>query len=230
MQTFSLQASTRSATGKRAHTIIRNRRIPAVLYGHGIKNQNLELDPVAFQKLLRDAGTSSLVDLQVGDGAAVKVLIHDVQRHPTKSDVIHVDFYQVKMTEKLQTEIELEVAGESPAVKEQGGILVRALDKLKVECLPADLVPSITVDISALKTFEDRIRVSDLNIPKGITILDHQDEIVATVTPPRSEEEIAALSSEVTEDVTAVAAVEKEKPADEAEGGEEAPEKKTDKK
>jgi large subunit ribosomal protein L25 len=231
MQTFSLQASTRSATGKRAHTVTRHRRIPAVLYGHGVKNQNLELDPIAFQKIFRDAGSSSLVDLQIGEGSAVKVLIHAIQRHPTRTNVTHVDFYQVKMTETLQTEIELELTGEAPAVKEQGGILIRALDKVKVECLPVDLVSSIAVDISNLKTFDDHIRVADLKLPKGITVLDNPEEMVVTVQAPRSEEEIAALSGEVTEDVTAVGTV--EKPKAEAEEGEavvaEKTEQKTDK-
>lgn len=188
--------------------------IPAVLYGHGVKNENLEIETLALQKIYRQAGSSTLVDLRVDDRTPVKVLIHDVQRDPLRQDITHVDFYQVKMTEKLQADIELEFVGESVAVKEQGGILVRALDRVKVECLPGDLIASLPVDISRLKTFEDRIHVADLAVPKGITVLDRGDEVVVSVTPPRSQAELDELTTAVAEDVSAVEQVEK-KPTEE---------------
>ena len=223
MQTYTLPASQRSATGKLAQQLRQQQRIPAVLYGHGLTNRNLAVEASVFLKVFRDAGSSSLVDLVVDDSKPVKVLIQAVQQHPTRSTVTHIDFYQVKMTEKLETDIDLAFTGEAPAIKELGGILVRALDKVKVECLPADLVPSIPVDISVLKTFEDHIKVKDLAIPNGITILDQPEEIVAAVQPPRSEAELEALKGEVTEDVSAVGVVEKEKAEAEPAEGEAAP-------
>ncbi len=214
MERYTLTAERRTDLGKQTSKLRRTDQVPAVVYGHGVANQNLVVKQAELARVLRQAGSTSLVDLSVSGHAPVTVLIHDVQRHPTSSAIVHVDFYQVKMTEKLQAEIELNFIGESPAVKEQGGIFVRALDKIKVECLPADLVPNIAVDISGLKTFEDRIHVSDIQAPKGITILDRFEEVVASVTPPRSEEEIAALSEKVEEDVSAVGTVEKAKPAE----------------
>lgn len=215
-----LPARRRTAVGKQAKNLVRTNTVPAVLYGHGLENLNLEVGASEFSKIFRQAGSSSLVDLVIDESPAVKVLIHDVQRHPTKHEVMHIDFYQVKMTEKLETDIELDFVGESPAVKEQGGIFVRALDKVQVSCLPGDLVHTIAVDISSIKTFEDRIAVKDIVVPKGITILDDPETIVASVTPPRSDAELEALEGAVTEDVSGVEKVEKEVVAEE--GDEEA--------
>lgn len=217
MDTLILAAASRILVGKKAQQLRRRQRIPGVVYGHGLTNQNVEVDRGAFQKIWRRAGSSSLVNLSVDEQPAVKVLIQSIQRHPTTADVDHVDFYRVRMSEKLQTEIELNFIGESPAVKEQGGILVRTMDKVKVECLPGDLVHVIDVDLSGLKTFDDRIHVSDLAVPTGITLLEKSDEVVASITPPRSEAELEALSGAVEEDVTAVSGVERETKEPEAE-------------
>lgn len=214
METYSLQSSLRTTTGKTVDALRRKKLVPAVLYGHGVASQHLEVDAIALLKTIRQAGTSSLVDLAIGSGAPTKVLIHDIQYHPTKPDILHVDFYQVKMTEKLETDIDLNFFGESPAVKEQGGILVRALDKVKVSCLPADLVPAIDIDISVLATFEDQISVANIPVPPGMEILDNPEEIVALVKPPRSEEELASLSTEVKENVEGVEVEKKGKEED----------------
>lgn len=223
METIVLNADRRTVEGKATKKLRLANTVPAVVYGHGIKSQSLTIEAIAFQKVYRQAGSSSLVDLVIAGGAPVKVLIHAIQQHPTKSTPIHIDFYQVKMTEKLTTDIDLRFTGESTAVKEAGGILIRTMDKLKVECLPGDLVPAIDVDLSSLKTFEDRIHVRDITAPPGITVLDGRDEVVASVTPPRSEEELASLSTKVEEDVAAVEKVEAKK----KEGDEEAAEAET---
>lgn len=226
MDTLTLPARLRTAVGKKANSVRRMKSIPAVLYGHGITNQNLEIDGIAFQKVFRQAGSSSLVDLVIDSQSPIRVLIHDIQRHPTLTSVIHVDLYQVKMTEKLETDIDLHIVGESPAVKEHGGILVRVIDKVKVSCLPADLVPAISVDISQLKNFDDRIAIKDLTIPKGITILDDAETVVTTVTRPRTDAELEALNAAVTEDVAAVEKVEAPKAdADDDGAADEAPAK-----
>ena len=121
-----------------------------------------------------------------------KVLINDIQRHPLSGQIIHIDFYKVKMTEKLTTDIPLVFVGESKAVKELGGILVKTLDHVKVECLPQDLVHELTVDLSSINTFDDAIHVSDLSLPSGLKVLTHGEEAIARVQPPRTEEEFKA--------------------------------------
>lgn len=192
--------------------------IPAVLYGHGIETKSLEVAEQPFLKLYKQAGESSLVELAVNDANPIKVLIHDIQRDPVTDRVIHVDFYQVRMDEKLTAEVELNFIGESPAVKEQSGILVKSMNTVEIRCLPKDLIHRLDVDISVLKTFDDMIHVKDLTFPQGIEVLSDPGNAVALVTPPRSEEEISALNEQVTEDVEKVEVAGKKKEEEPAEG------------
>jgi large subunit ribosomal protein L25 len=222
MSSIILNVKPRTTLGKRVDVLRRERTIPAVMYGNQVASQSVSISAGEFEAVLKQAGTSSLIDVVVDSGTPIKALIHGIQRHPTTGRVIHADLYQVRMTEKLEADIDLNFIGESPAVKELGGIFVHAMDKVKVSCLPSDLVPAIDVDISVLKTFEDRIHVSDIVVPSGMTVMDKAEEVVASVTPPRSEAELASLSEKVEENVESVEVAKKEKPADDAEG-EEAP-------
>ncbi len=218
MTTLTLKAQTRTVLGKTVDGLRRQRIVPAVIYGHNISSRNVSVEAGAFDAIFKKTGSTSLVDVVVDDGQPVKALIHAIQRHPTTDRVIHVDLYQVQMTEKLEADIELNFIGESTAVKELGGIFIRTIDKVKVSCLPSDLVPAIDVDISVLKSFDQRIHVSDLVIPKGMTILDKGEEVVASVAAPRSEAEIASLSEKVESvDVSAVEKVETKKAKDDEE-------------
>ncbi len=161
--------------------------MPAVLYGKGIDNQNLKLKRNDFNKLFNLAGESNLINLDYGTGP-VKVLIKDFQRDILKDFLTHVDFYQVNMKEKINTEIPLHFIGESKAVKELGGMLMKEIDAIEVECYPNDLVDHFDVDISVLKTFEDFIRVSDVNIPENMVLAQDGENIVVAAKPPRVEE------------------------------------------
>ena len=192
-------------------------KIPAILYGRGIDNETLWVDNKEFLKVYRKAGESTLVNLSLADDGERAVLIHDIQVHPITGNVIHVDFYQVKMDEKIETDIELVFNGIAPAVKELGGTFVKSLDKLPIRALPGDLVGHIDVDISSLVTFEDHIYVKDLNIPEGIEPLVEEDTVVALVTPPRSQAEMDKLNEEVEGDISQVEGME-EKEEEGAEG------------
>lgn len=192
-----LIAKTRNLFGKKNKYLRRQNKVPAVIYGHGLKSQSIEIDNLLFKKIYESAGESTLVDLKVNDQKPVKVLIQEVQLDPLTEQYLHVDFHQVKMTEKMAAEVPLKFIGEAPIVKEQGGILVKNLDKIKIECLPNDLIHEVAVDISGLKNFEDTIHVQDLNIPKGIDVLDKPEETVVLVEKPRTEEELKALEEKV---------------------------------
>ncbi len=208
MSDLILNASTRTMLGKKTKSIRSSGHIPAVLYGHGVASKPLTVSAGDFSRIFKKAGESTLLDLVVDDNAPTKVIVKDVQRHPLTNAIIHADLHQVKMTEKLRAEIVLRFTGESAAVKELGGVLVKSLDHVKVETLPADLVPEIAVDISMLRTFDDLIHVKDLAVPKGITVLDNKNEVVALVTPPRSEEELASLGKEAVDEKAAVENIE----------------------
>lgn len=219
-----LEAKTRSVTGKKVRKLREQGMLPSVLYGHEIKTQPLQVKEHDFEKIFKKVGFSSLVDLQIDKNPPVKILIHHLQKDPISDKPLHADFYKVKMTEKIKTQIPLHFVGEAPAVKQLDGNLITNKDSLEVECLPDDLVGSIEVDISSLKTFEDKIKVSNLKVPEKITVLDDKEEIVALVEEPRSEEELKELEEEVKEEeeVEKVEEVEK-KPEEEEEKAEEKP-------
>lgn len=185
-------------------------QLPAVLYGHNIKNQSLAVSQSDFEKVLRKAGESTIINLTTDDGKVHPVLIRDVQNHYLTSRPIHADFYQVSMSDKLKIKVILEFIGEAKAVKEMGGILVKSLSEVEVECLPADLPHSITVNISPLQTLNSSLHVKDLTVPANVKILNSPDEVIAKVQPPRDVE--AELAAPVVEDITKVEGAAEDKP------------------
>jgi large subunit ribosomal protein L25 len=192
--------------------------IPAVIYGSGVESRSLSIPFGAFRKVFAEAGSSSLVDVKVDGGASVKAVIKDVQLNPISMEPMHVDFHQVKMTEKMTAEIPLEFQGESDAVKALGGTIMTPVEFVEVECLPTDLPRAIEVDISVLKTFEDTITVANLKVAPGVEILSDSENLVASVEAPLSEEELAKMEESQLGDVEAVKAEgEEEKEGEEGE-------------
>lgn len=187
--------------------------LPAVIYGHGIESKSVMADYNAFHKVIKAAGESTLIDLEIEGDGAVKALVKDWQVDPISNRYTHVDFYQVNLKEKLKTEIALNFVGESPAVKEQGGSLVKTLDSILVECLPMDLVHAIDVDVTALRRFDDMIAVKDLKIPEAIHVLENPEATVVKVEAPMTEEQLKALESAAPADVTAIKTEAEEKKA-----------------
>lgn len=183
--------------------------IPAIVYGHGKSTEHLAVSYSLFDKAFRKAGESTLINL-VSEGKSKNVIIQDVQRHYLTGKYIHVDFYEVSMTEKMHATVQLEFVGVSDAVKASSGTLVTVLHEVEVECLPADLPHNIEVDISVLKTFEDAIHVKDLKVSDKVEILTPHEEIVAKVNPPRDVE--AELAAPIVEDVSKVEGAAEDKP------------------
>ncbi len=208
-----LTISTSPRSGKPG-AIRRSGNIPAILYGHGIDPQNMEVEHRAFNKLFSAAGYTTMLTLSLADGKEHPVFIRDVQVHPLKNTITHIDFYQVRMDEAISANVPLKFVGEAPAVKNMSGVFVRNMDELEVEALPKDLPHDIEVDISSLDNFDAVIHVSDIKLPEGVTTHKEGTEVVALVQPPRSEQEIEALSAEVKEDVESVEGVKKEEPAE----------------
>jgi large subunit ribosomal protein L25 len=125
---------------------------------------------------------------------------------------MHVDFLQVKMNEILEATVPVEFVGESPAMREQGGMLIKTLEEVEVSCLPGDLPQHLEVDLSLLKTFDDTLTVADLVAPQGVKILTDPSTVLATTKEPRSDEDLAALDEKVEADVTKVEGVIKADP------------------
>ncbi len=217
---ITLNAATRDGA-KKAPALRREGQVPAVVYGHGVKPTSLQIPALEFGRVFQKAGENTLVELSVDGGKAVNVLIVDIQQDPLTNRFTHADFFQVRMDEEIKADIPLEFVGEAPAVKELGGIFLRAVEAVEVECLPADLPHSIAVDVSVLKTFDDHIKLSDLSIPAKVKVLGEPEMIIASVERPRTDEELAALNEKVEMDVTQVEGVVKETPAAEGEAKEE---------
>lgn len=185
-------------------------KLPAVLYGNKIANQNLTIDAREFDKILKKAGESTIIELTTPDKKTHTVLIHDIQIHYLTSVPTHVDFYEISMTKKLKANVVLEFIGESKAVKQLGGILVKILNEIEVECLPTDLPHNIQVNLEVLQTLQDTIHVKDIILPDKVKLVTPKEELVAKVQPPRDVE--AELTTPVVEDVSKVEGAAEDKP------------------
>lgn len=224
-------ASSRQVLGKQVDKLRKAGKIPAVLYGHNIASLPLELDRKQAAELYAKSGENTLVELSIDGQSPKTVLVHDTQHHYLKGDLEHVDFYEVKMTEKIRARIPLVFKGEAKAVKDLGGVLVKNLTELEVESLPADLPAAFEVDISKLNSFEDAVLVADIAVDsQKVKVLAKPEEILAKVTPPRSEEELKSLEEKPVEEVSSVEGVVKEAPAEEAVGVEKGETAKAEKK
>ena len=171
--------------------------IPAVLYGPGLANRNLKVRRVELEKVVAAAGESTLVELEIDGEKAVRVLIKDLQFHPLKNTIRHADFYQVDMNKKITAEIVFHFIGESKAVKELGGMLVKNMDSVEVECLPTDLVNHLDIDLTVLKEIHDSIKIGDLKLPATMHILNDLDTDIATVVEQAAEEVVAPVAAPV---------------------------------
>jgi large subunit ribosomal protein L25 len=200
MEQIELKAEPRQISGKHVKQLRAEGYVPAVLYGSKIKATPIQIASKPLQKALAQAGGNTLIALQVGDKKPVLALAREVQRDTLRHHILHADFYQVVMTEKITVEVPLVFVGDAPAVKD-GGILVHGLDAVEVQCLPADVPHSIEVDLSSLNDFHSRVSVADLHLPPAITMLSEPESLVAHIEAPRKAEE-----EEVVEEAVAVAA------------------------
>ena len=208
-----LSATKRTVTGKRAKDELVNMRVPAIVYGQGVTPQLISVPKTEFSRVFAAAGSSSLVDLNIEGATPVKVVIKDVQLHPIQMTPYHIDFHQVRMDKALSAEVPLKFVGESAAVKVLAGTLIKSMDAVTVECLPADLPYEIEVDLSKLATFEDAITVESLVLPKGVKVHGDAHATIATVAAPLTEEQLKKLEESAVGDVTAVKSEVEEKRA-----------------
>lgn len=215
--THELIAQKRDAHTRSALSALRAvRQLPAVLYGPDQASVSLTLAYHPFEKMLEEAGESTLVNVKF-ENESVPSLIKDVQTDPRTGKFSHVDLFAVSMKKELEVQIDLEFVGESAAVTQLGGTLTKVKDALKIRCLPKDLVRSIAVPVEKLATFDDVITVGDLIIPTGITVEVDADEVIVKVSAPLTEEQLKAMEEENKADVSKIEVVGK-KEAEAAEG------------
>lgn len=187
--------------------------IPATLYGPEIKSSNLYVSAKEFVKIFQQVGENALFTLHIEKHKEKPmVLVHEVQRDPITGEIIHVDFFQPKLTQKIEAEIPVVFLGEAPAVKESGGTLIKNIQEITVKALPQDLPREISISVTGLATFDDKVFVKDITVNPGIEVLNDPDEIIAQVAPPEKvEEELAKPVEEKVEEVEKVEKPKKEK-------------------
>lgn len=175
--TFSLAVETRTERGKKLSKLRTAGKLPAVVYGPKEESTPLSIDQVAFEKLFKQAGESSVIILN-GLGTPKEVLVHEVAFDARRGGIVHVDFYAVEAGKEITVHIPLEFTGEAPAQK-LGGTLTKVLHEIEVTCLPSNLPQHIVVDISGLDDFEKQIHVKDLVIPKNVKLENDLEDVVA---------------------------------------------------
>lgn len=211
---ISLEAKIRKDFGKKTKFIKSAEKIPAVVYGPGVKNASIEVDYKDFQKIFKQAGESSLIELNVkGEKEKRPVLIHEVQKDPVTDKFIHIDFFQASLKEEVEAMVPLVFVGESLAEKDLGGTLVKNITEVEVKALPQNLPHEIEVSIDTLKTFQDHILIKDLVLPENVKILKKPEEIIASVAEQQEIEE--ELEKPIEENVENVEKAEKEKKEEE---------------
>ena len=219
MSEYKLAAENRSDAGKGAARRLRaSGRVPAVLYGHGTKPQHLSVDARQIGQALRtDAGVNVLISLEVGSDQHL-ALAKEIQRHPVRGHLIHVDFIQVRRGEKVQVQVRVHLVGEAPGARE-GGIVDQDLYQLTVEAEVTAVPETVDADVSGLG-IGDVLRVADLKAPEGAVILDDPEASVVSVVAPTVEVEPEPAEGEEGE----VAEGDEAPAAEEAGEGEDRPE------
>ncbi|MCU0502321.1 MAG: 50S ribosomal protein L25 [Anaerolineae bacterium] len=161
-------------------------RVPAVIYGAGVEAKPISVNAKELQKALHQAG-SGLLMLQVTGDSPLNVLPREVQRHPVKHNVLHVDFQAVSMTEKLRLHVPIIPVGDAPAMKLNGDlVLVRNLDAVEIECLPADIPNHLVADLTKLQSEDDEVLAGDLAVPNGVKVLTAHDHVIFSLTLSRA--------------------------------------------
>jgi large subunit ribosomal protein L25 len=195
-----LKASTRTLLGKSSRRLHGEGKLAGVVYGHNTAATPLVMDRLEFQKVYGKSGRTHLVDLLVDGDRTEKVLVREIQTHPRRLGPIHVDFYQVSLEEKITVEVPVHLTGESAAVKRGDADVLQPVHMVRVECLPTDIPEAFEVDLTPLEEIESELRISDLNVPKGVTVLVDPEELVVKIVHRRElkvEEEAPILETAV---------------------------------
>lgn len=223
MEKIQLKAEGRELVGRDSKNLRKQGSIPAEVYGGKTKgNDHITLNSIEFEKVFRKAGESTIIELEMPDGKSKAVLIQAVQFHYLTSKPIHVDFFEVSMTEKLTATVPIEFIGESMAVKALNGTLVKVIDAVEVECLPGDLPQHFEVSIEKLASFGDVLTVADIPHDSKVELKPAPEEVIAKVQAPRDME--AELAEQVDEAAAVAAAVGPEPEATSEDSTEDKPE------
>ena len=206
MKDLTLQVSNRNILGKKTRFLRREGITPVHLFGHNLNSLALQCDTVQLQQLIAQAGMTKLINLEIENEKQPKsVFIREIQRQPSTGALIHVDFYQIRKSEKIKVEVPIILTGEAPAMKLKGRSLMQTLNSLSIECLPDKLPPQLEVDLSSLEEADQAIHVRDITLGSGITINTDPDQLVVKITEAVAEKVVEEVVAEEVEEVKAEA-------------------------
>jgi len=200
-----LGVQARSVTGKQVKRLRRQGQVPLIVYGYKTQPINLQALEFGTRRALAKAG-GQLMSLHIeGEDQPRMTLAREVQRDSITGKLIHVDFYEVDITERIEVEVPLTLVGEPRLVDTGQAVLVHVLNSVDIECLPTDIMQTIEVDVTRLVTLDDEIHVRDLVVPENVEMLTNRDELVAKLEPVEEEEvEEEAVAAPSVEDVEVI--------------------------
>ncbi len=199
MEKITLKAEARKLTGRKVKLLRKKGIIPANIYGRDVKSVSIQVDSKLFREVYRKVHETGIIEIVLGKGEARPVLVGNVAVHPATDELLHIDFKQVNLKEKVTAQIPVEIIGESPAEKSGIGTAVLLVQELEVEALPGDMIPKFEIDATALTEVDQVVKVSDLKYDsKKIEVKMDLTTIVAKVEPPQKEEvvEVAPATTE----------------------------------
>jgi len=189
MKKYSIAAEKRTVTGKQVKKLRKQGILPVNLYGKKVASQSLQVPVIEFTKLYTEAGNTGLVELTVkGDKDTHSSLIENVQIHPITDAVLHADFHEVSLTEKLTVAVPVKLIGESPIAEKHQGVLLQLIDEVEVEALPTDIPEEITIDISGLDEIGKEITTAAIKASKSYKLVNDEDEVIVRINPLEKEE------------------------------------------
>jgi len=202
MEQIELEVATREVLGKKVRFLRRQGTTPVHLFGHGIESEALQCDTAQLQRVLAQAGRTKLVDLKLDKAKKPrKIVIREIQRNPQTGDLLHVDFYQVRMAEKIKVDVPIVLVGEAPALKLKENMLVQDLTSLTIESLPDEIPASVELDLSLLTEVEQLIRVKEIILSEGVTVLTDPEHTVVKISSRPVEKIEEVVEEEVVEGV-----------------------------
>ena len=222
MDRLNLKADERAILGKKVKSLRREGKLPAHVFGKGLESEHVSVDIKEFLKVFNEAGATGLIDLKIGAEKVRPVMIRGVQYNPVSSDPVHIDFYQVNLSQKVKVPVPIELIGEEPEGVHLGeSIVLQTLNEIEVEALPTDLIEKIEVDISTLKNIDDAITVGQLNYDKSkLTTEVDPEEVVVKLAPAVTAEMEQLLEEQAADTAAAAEEVASEEGVEKVEGEE----------
>lgn len=216
METLILNATIRKNIGKNLGALRKSGKIPGIFYGFNAENAPIEIDYNEFNKIYGAAGQNTIIKLNIPDSNLKNdnVLIQDVVKDGVTNKITHIDLYAIRMDKKIKITVPIVFEGDSPLVKNEGGVMDKHISGIEIEVLPVNVPREIKINISSLKKFGDVIKIKDVALPENVALVQDPDIVVVTVKKPKTEEEMKEELGEVptgsVEDIKVVGKEDKE--------------------